>query len=188
MTASANPAHYNTADRVRFENYVDALRNFGAGCGTFPGPTPPGYREHFRVLHRYAPLPEEYLWRMDQQTEAKAQLPPATAEVSMSSAALGTILSSQQKLMKDVIAMSNTHNRLTFHRGGKFNRGNNFGGRGGYGKHLIALVNKNDYNDDIASDIATAGGLTEDELEFENIQTIEEGEIEEDNGFNASLI
>ncbi|KAJ7495191.1 hypothetical protein FB451DRAFT_1213547 [Mycena latifolia] len=158
---SANPRHYNIADRANFENYADALRQFGAGLGPYPGEPPIGYREFFRVGHKYAPVPEDYPHLFRKEAEV---LRTATADVSMSAAALGTILESQQKLMHSVIAMNHMVKREShpaydnrpahFNRGnnGRFHRGSSFGGfgQGGYrgyggrgayrGRALIALV------------------------------------------------
>ncbi|KAJ7917252.1 hypothetical protein B0H13DRAFT_1870431 [Mycena leptocephala] len=105
---SANPAHYNTADRVRFENYADSLRSFGAGLGPFPGPTPTGYREFFRVGHKYAPVPEDYPHLLTSATQPNSNQGPhaAGADISMSTAGLGIILDSQQKLFNSVLAMN----------------------------------------------------------------------------------
>ncbi|KAJ7691989.1 hypothetical protein B0H17DRAFT_1133507 [Mycena rosella] len=91
----ANPAHYNTADHLRWEQYANALHSAGTGHGPFPGPTPTRYWECFRTTQKYAPLPEDYLALInsgDHNTGASAM---ASAEVSMSAAALGTMLDSQ---------------------------------------------------------------------------------------------
>ncbi|KAJ7667319.1 hypothetical protein B0H17DRAFT_1210301 [Mycena rosella] len=93
---SANPRHYNIADRANFENYADTLRQFGAGLGPFPGNPPVGYRESFRLGHKYAPVPEDYPHLFTKDTEVSRT---AAADVSMSAAALGTILEAQHKMM-----------------------------------------------------------------------------------------
>ncbi|KAJ7871550.1 hypothetical protein B0H13DRAFT_1895701 [Mycena leptocephala] len=132
---SANPAHYNTADRLRFENYADALRQYGAGFGPNPGPMPTGYREFFRVQNKYAPVPEDYTTlRTKAAYQAEVQR-TAMADVSMSTAALGTILNSQFRLMNSVFAMNKKPDYRPAVFRGHFlpNRGNHFGGRGNYG-------------------------------------------------------
>ncbi|KAJ7466069.1 hypothetical protein FB451DRAFT_1402472 [Mycena latifolia] len=105
---SANSRHYNTADRVNFENYADALRQCGAGLGPYPGEPPVGYRESFRMGHKYAPVPEDYQHLFRKEPEVRHT---HAADVSMSAAALGTILESQQKLMHSVIAMNHMAKR-----------------------------------------------------------------------------
>ncbi|KAJ7686993.1 hypothetical protein B0H17DRAFT_1136502 [Mycena rosella] len=235
---SANPRHYNIADRTNFENYADALRQFGAGLGPFPGNPPVGYRESFRLGHKYAPVPEDYPHLFTKDTEVPRT---AAADISMSAAALGTILEAQHKMTHSVISISqlthgeNKHdNRPAYFNGGngRFHRGRGFGGRGGGfggrgafgGRSLVGQNNsnivgtpaltqsadrvdaghvggrrgrsrryrqtRNNRHDDITSDVATAGGLTDNESEFDEVtpeevpSELEEGE---DNGFNANL-
>ncbi|KAJ6523056.1 hypothetical protein B0H19DRAFT_1078032 [Mycena capillaripes] len=173
---SSNPAHYNTADRVRFENYADDLRNAGAGLGPYPGPPPPGYREFFRLGHKYAPVPEDYPHLL-RNKEHQAVVPRTNAaDVYMSAAALGTILDSQHKLMSSVIAMNQqalvVYKPKPDHHPVPFNRGYQRGGHrmdgpghvgGGRKRSRPYRKHKNNGNEDIASDVATAGGLTDNE-------------------------
>ncbi|KAJ7695210.1 hypothetical protein B0H17DRAFT_1198900 [Mycena rosella] len=220
---SANPAHYNTADRVRFKNYADNLCDAAVGMGPNPGLTPPGYREYFHVLHRYAPVLEDFpnLGRKDHQHTEIPCTP--VAHVSMSAAALGTILDSQHKLMYSVLAANKVNQqgqgfnrlkpdyRLTFYKPGyRFNRGSYGNGRrGGYGgRNLVDRIDgpsyvgggrkhprrnrpfKDDNDLDIASDVATAGGLTDDKddgIIVDSQETTEEIEEGEDNRFDADL-
>ncbi|KAJ7248143.1 hypothetical protein B0H12DRAFT_1123996 [Mycena haematopus] len=222
ISMSSNPRHYNVADRVKFENYADDLRQFGAGLGPYPGETPVGYREYFRVGHKYAPIPEDYPHRFRKEAEVPRT---AAVDVSMSAVALGTILESQQKMMHSVMAIrdnrpvyDNHHlahvyqgNRSRFYRGSGFGGYRGRGGRGAYGGR--ALVDRigdqhagggrgrtrrnrqqredKTNDDDIASDVATAGGLTDNESEYDAITPDdipeEEGEVD-DNGFNVDLI
>jgi hypothetical protein len=230
---SANPAHYNTADRVRFENYADALRQYGAGFGPNPGPTPTGYREFFRVQHKYAPVPEDYTTLRTKAAYPAEVQRTAMADVSMSTAALGTILNSQHKLMNSVIAMNKKpdYRPAVFRGQYRPNRGNHFGGRGNYrgrngvrnlvGQNISSAVDthllmqltdrfdgtgdvggqrkrarpyrkqRNSGNNDVASDVATAGGLTDNEddgIMVTNEDVVEEGEFDQDvdNGFNVA--
>ncbi|KAJ7166208.1 hypothetical protein C8R46DRAFT_1035477 [Mycena filopes] len=220
---SSNPAHYNVNDVLRFENYADALRNFGAGVGPFPGPTPTGYREFFLIRHRYAPVPEDFDKLIAGQDQRKAgPAAPATAvahDVMMSAPGLRAMLESQQKMFDSALAISQKNlafkgrpdrrparQHRGYQRGGRAYRGNNFG-RG----HLVDRLggpsdvggwrqrsrhNRNGENrytpSDVASDVATAGGLTDNEEDVEVITAEdipEEGELsdqEEDNGFNMA--
>ncbi|KAJ7618850.1 hypothetical protein DFH06DRAFT_1342430 [Mycena polygramma] len=186
---SANPAHYNTADRVRFENYADHLRDHFAGRRSHPGPTPIGYREFFRIHHKYAPVPEDYA----AHAKAHAKVPRTqTADITMSAAALGTILDSQQKLMNSVIAMTVKPERPAFVD--RFSPPGHVGG--GSKRARPYRKRKHQGDDDIASDVATAGGLTDDEdlpvvVNAEDVPDEVEFNEEivldnEDNGFNMA--
>ncbi|KAJ7318474.1 hypothetical protein DFH08DRAFT_971228 [Mycena albidolilacea] len=100
---SANPAHYNAADHLRFEQYAGALRNAGAGLGPCPGLPPDGYRQSFCLGNKYAPLPEHYPQLFFAgQNHASAQR-TGLGEVSMSESAFGNMLSVIQ------VAHSNAH-------------------------------------------------------------------------------
>ncbi|KAJ7179962.1 hypothetical protein C8R43DRAFT_1117306 [Mycena crocata] len=218
---SANPAHYNASDYIHFENYADALRDHAAGLRPFLGPTPKGYQEFFCVKHRFTPVPEDYphlFLKGDDHAEVQRTGP---ADVAMSTAALGTILDSQHKLMNSVIAMNQQANRFNKpehdYRPAYFNRGyqrrsKHYGGRGGQGgSALIALIilamsvvsvdaptitarTRITATTTLGpSDVATAGGLTDDETEYDSVtldnsEMTEEGELngDMDNGFSVA--
>ncbi|KAJ7847677.1 hypothetical protein B0H13DRAFT_1907159 [Mycena leptocephala] len=210
---SANPAHYNTADRVRFENYADSLRNFGPGLGPFPGPTPTGYCEFFHVGHKYALVPEDYPHLLTSATQPNSNqgLHATGADISMSTAGLGIILDSQQKLFNLVLVMNKNQQfapsrprldyRSYFNRGyqhgGRARRGNHFGHGG---RHLVVLMvlamsvgnEAGDAESDTTSNAAIAGGLTDNEYDelmvVTNEDVLEEGEFDQDvdNGFNVA--
>ncbi|KAJ7903983.1 hypothetical protein B0H13DRAFT_1881922 [Mycena leptocephala] len=210
---SANPAHYNTADRVRFENYADSLRNFGAGLGPFPGPTPTGYCKFFCMGHKYAPVLEDYPHLLTSATQPNSNqgLHATGADISMSTAGLGIILDSQQKLFNLVLVINKNQQfapsrphlyyRSYFNRGyqhgGCARQGNHFGHGG---RHLVVLMvlamsvgNKaGDAESDTTSNAAIAGGLTDNEYDelmvVTNEDVLEEGEFDQDvdNGFNVA--
>ncbi|KAJ6503142.1 hypothetical protein DFH09DRAFT_1440443 [Mycena vulgaris] len=162
---SANPAHYNTADRLRFEQYAEALRAAGAGLGPFPGLPPPGYRESFRLSQRFAPVPEDYP-SLFGTPEQHAAVPNSTsADVAMSTAAFSPMLDSQRNFVQSVLLQTMDQARAVplggsrpayhrqptyvhgYHRGRNYSRGIGgrgapFGGRGGGagGRNLVDRV------------------------------------------------
>ncbi|KAJ7181105.1 hypothetical protein C8R46DRAFT_1319714 [Mycena filopes] len=217
---SSNPAHYNVNDVLRFENYADALRAYGARQGPFPGPTPPGYREFFRVRHRYAPIPEDFPEISASQQHQLGQAAPAAAQdVMMSASGLRVMLESQQKMFDTALAANQKQTsvapfrgrperRQPYHYRGFFRGGR--GNRGQIGRNLVDRLDgpsngdkrkRSHYNrphsvvdsvSDVASDVATAGGLTDNEEDVEVISAEdipEDGELfdqDVDTGFNMA--
>ncbi|KAJ6552296.1 hypothetical protein DFH09DRAFT_1319340 [Mycena vulgaris] len=94
--------HYNTADRLRFEQYAEALQAAGAGLGPFPGLPPPGYRESFRLSQRFAPVPEDYPCLFGTPEQHVAVPSSASADVAMSTAAFSTTSSNPCYATEDI--------------------------------------------------------------------------------------
>ncbi|OSC97143.1 hypothetical protein PYCCODRAFT_1428641 [Trametes coccinea BRFM310] len=75
---SSNPRSYNADDRVRWEQYADAFRDWLAKRGRYPGDPPSGYLEVYKTIQRYAPCPHEYA------ALVAAELRPALAGPTLS--------------------------------------------------------------------------------------------------------
>ncbi|KAI9068599.1 hypothetical protein FKP32DRAFT_1600407 [Trametes sanguinea] len=97
---SSNPRNYNTEDRVRWERYADAFRDWLAKRGPYPGEPPAGYLEVYKTIQRYAPCPHEYaaLVSAELRPILSHPGPQSVSGVSMSSDAFSAMLTHQSAM------------------------------------------------------------------------------------------
>ncbi|KAK7050652.1 hypothetical protein R3P38DRAFT_2866262 [Favolaschia claudopus] len=107
MLDSANPRHYNAADRLACERHATALRDFSTGNGQHPGNPPRGYHTWFLAQNPFAPKPEDY----PPTFISPSGIPAPVTDVHISTAALSVMLDSNTRfaegLMRHVAASAN---------------------------------------------------------------------------------
>ncbi|OSD01239.1 hypothetical protein PYCCODRAFT_557073 [Trametes coccinea BRFM310] len=124
---SSNPRNYNTEDRVRWERYADAFRDWLAKRGPYPGEPPAGYLEVYKTIQRYAPCPHEYAALVSAELRTIPGQPHSVSGVSMSSDAFSAMLSHQSAMQ---VQMADLARQLGH---GQRGRGHGARGRGRHG-------------------------------------------------------
>ncbi|KAL7284480.1 hypothetical protein ACG7TL_001771 [Trametes sanguinea] len=131
-TMSSNPQSYNTEDRVRWERYADAFRNWLAKRGPYPGDLPAGYLEVYKTIQRYAPCPHEFAALVAAELRPTQPVPNVSSSsgVSMSSDAFAAMLAHQSAAQQQMAELV----QQVGHGSGQ--RGYSFRGRGhGHGQY-----------------------------------------------------
>ncbi|KAK6992111.1 hypothetical protein R3P38DRAFT_3089251 [Favolaschia claudopus] len=99
MLDSANPRHYNTANRLACERQATALRDFSTGNGQHPGNPLCGYHTWFLAQNPFTPKPEDYPPTF---ISPSGILAPVT-NVHISTAALSVMLDSNTRFAKGLM-------------------------------------------------------------------------------------
>ncbi|KAJ7187497.1 hypothetical protein GGX14DRAFT_485499 [Mycena pura] len=131
---SLNLLSYTAANHLEWERYADIVNQWANGHGLYPGTPPAGYQECFKIKQKYTPVPKDYPDLLHASSRVKDVPSTASAKVSMSATAFGTILQSQQVFMENVMDNNRRNNVTDRIDHCPIFRGRRFGGRGGHGR------------------------------------------------------
>ncbi|KAJ7194441.1 hypothetical protein GGX14DRAFT_700927 [Mycena pura] len=107
---SLNLLSYTAANHLEWERYADIVNQWANGHGLYPGTPPAGYQECFKIKQKYTPVPKDYPDLLHASSRVKDVPSTASAKVSMSATAFGTILQSQQVFMENVMDNNRRNN------------------------------------------------------------------------------